>query len=260
METLRLERQDGVAVLTLARPSRRNAMNDTMLMEELPAAIAELRDDDGVRAVVLTGEGQDFCAGADLVENSGWSQPDPATAADFVRRSCEPAVRWAQLPQPTVAAVNGAAIGAGAGLAVACDMRVAAPTARFRTPFVSFGLVPDFGLTWLLPRVVGYGRAVDILCTCRTVDAAEAERIGLVDRIADPPLDAALELAHTLAGMPVAAVRATRQNLRAAFDVDLETEVFSHEAYAQGALMHSPEFFERFAAYRDSIVRSGAAR
>src|SRR4051794_11603618 len=123
METLRLERSDGVAVLTLARPAVRNAMNDAMLHEELPAAIAELRDDDGVRAVVLTGDGQDFCAGADLVENSGWSQEAPTAAAEFVRRSCEPAVRLAQLPQPTVAAVNGAAIGAGAGLAAACDMR-----------------------------------------------------------------------------------------------------------------------------------------
>ena len=256
MEALRLEREAGVAVLTLSRPAVRNAMNDAMLMEELPSAIAELRRDEGVRAVVVTGEGQDFCAGADLVDNSGWSQGDPAAAADFVRKSCEPAVRLAQLPQPTIAAVNGAAVGAGAGLAVACDFRVASSTASFRTPFVSFGIVPDFGLTYFLPRIVGYGRALDILTTCRAVDAAEAERIGLVDRIADPALDGALELARAIATMPAAAVRATRRNLLAGLDVDLETEVFSHEADAQGVLMQSPEFFERFAAYRETIVRS----
>lgn len=256
METLRLEREAGVAVLMLSRPAVRNAMNDTMLMEELPAAIAELRADDSVRAVVLTGDGQDFCAGADLVENSGWSQTDPAAAAEFVRRSCEPAVRWAQLQKPTIAAVNGAAVGAGAGLAVACDLRVCSSTGSFRTPFVSFGIVPDFGLTYFLPRIVGYGRALDILTTCRKIDAAEAERIGLVDRIADPALEGALELARAIAKMPAAAVRATRRNLLASFDVDLETEVFSHEADAQAVLMQSPEFFERFAAYRKTIVRS----
>lgn len=256
MDTLRLERDEGVAVLTLTRPDRRNAMNDTMLMEELPAAIAELRDDDDVRAIVLTGEGQDFCAGADLIDNSGWSQTDPTSAAEFVRRSCEPAVRLAQLPQPTIAAVNGAAVGAGAGLAAACDFRIAASRARFNTPFVSFGIVPDFGLTWFLPRIVGYGRAFDILATCRTVGAMEAERIGLVDRVVDPVLDAALELAHALARMPVAAVRATRGNLRSSFDVDLETEVFIHESDAQAVLMQSPDFFERFAEYRKTIVRA----
>lgn len=254
MSTLRLERDGAVAVLTLARPDVRNAMNDAMLLEELPAAIAEIRADDTVQAVVLAGDGQDFCSGADLVENSGWKQPDPTTAADFVRRACEPAVRLGQLPQPTIAAVNGAAIGAGAGLAAACDIRLASADARFRTPFVAFGIVPDFGLTWFLPRIVGYGRALEILTTCRTVDAAEAERIGLVNRIADPVLDAALELAHGLAGMPVAALRTTKRNLRTSFDVDLETEVLMHEADAQGLLMQSPEFFERFAAYRESIV------
>jgi enoyl-CoA hydratase/carnithine racemase len=214
-----------------------------------------LRDDSEVRAVVLTGAGQDFCSGADLVENSGWSQADPASAADFVRRACEPAVRLAQLPQPTIAAVNGAAVGAGVGLAVACDLRVASSSARFVTPFVSFGIVPDFGLTWFLPRIVGYGRAFDILATCRTLDASEAERVGLVDRVADPPLAAALEIARTLAAMPVAAVRLTRRNLRTAFDVDLETEVFAHEADAQAVLMQSPEFLERFAEYRKNIMR-----
>lgn len=254
MSTLRLERDGGVAVLTLSRPTVRNAMNDAMLLEDLPAALAELRDDDTVRAVVLTGDGQDFCSGADLVDNSGWDQADPGAAADFVRRTCEPAVRLAQLPQPTIAAVNGAAIGAGAGLAAACDLRVASSTARFRMPFVAFGIVPDFGLTYFLPRIVGYSRALDILVTCRTVDAAEAASIGLVDRLADPVVDAALELAHAIAGMPAAAVRTTRRNLRSSFDVDLETEVFGHEADAQGVLMQTPEFFERFAAYRKTIV------
>lgn len=254
MSTLRLERDGAVAVLTLTRPDRRNAMNDAMLLEDLPAAMTELRTDDAVRAVVITGEGHDFCSGADLVENSGWEQPDPAAAADFVRRTCEPAVRLGQLPQPTIAAVNGAAIGAGAGLAAACDIRLASSTARFRTPFVSFGIVPDFGLTYFLPRIVGYSRALEILSTCRTVDATEAERIGLVNRIADPVLEAALELAQGLAQMPVAAVRTTKRNLRASFDVDLETEVLQHEADSQGVLMQTPEFFERFAEYRKTIV------
>jgi enoyl-CoA hydratase/carnithine racemase len=252
--TVRLERRGAVAVVTLDRPERRNAMDETMLLVDLPAVLGEVREDADVRAVVVTGAGDVFCAGADLRSAGLWAQPTPADMVRMVRRTCGPAVVLADLPRPTVAAVNGPAIGAGLGLAVACDFRIASPAARFRAPFVSFGCVPDFGLTWQLPRIVGGSRALDILLTCRTVDAHEAIAIGLVNRLDDTPLDAAVSYAELLAGMPADAVQATRRNLRLAFTTDLETEVLDNEATAQGLLMSSPDFAARFDAYRSIII------
>ncbi len=254
MPTVHLEKQGAVAIVTLDRPERRNAMDEAMLLVDLPAALAAIREDASVRAVVVTGRGDVFCSGADLRAEALWAQPSPLDMLDVVRRTCAPAVLLSRLEQPTVAALNGPAVGAGMGLAAACDVRFATQGARMRAPFVSFGCVPDFGLTYHLPRIVGSSAALDLLLSCRFVEADEALRIGLVNRIADPVLDAALAYAHLLAEMPPSAVRATRRNVRMSFTTELEAEVFDHEATAQAVLMRSPDFLERFESYRRTIL------
>jgi enoyl-CoA hydratase/carnithine racemase len=183
MGGLRIERPlDGVVLLTLNRPEQLNALDDDLLLRALPETFAELAKDASVRAVVVTGEGRGFCAGADL-DCSGFSQPTPVEAADFTARTHRTPANLRQLPQPTIAAVNGPAVGAGFGLALACDIRYASPGARLGAPFASMGLVPDFGVSYFLPRILGTANAIDLLLSGRLVGAEEALALGLVSRI-----------------------------------------------------------------------------
>ena len=173
---------DGVRTLTLDRPDKLNAVNGA-LAASLSAAVADAAAADAVRVVVIAGAGRAFCAGLDLSEPPTLPSATRAERLDpyawvgtWVRTivSCE---------KPVVAAVNGAAAGAGFGLALACDVRLVAASARMTAGYVRRGLSPDAGVSWMLPRHVGLARAADILLTGRDVDAAEAERIGLASRV-----------------------------------------------------------------------------
>ncbi len=180
MNQLRLERRpDGVAVLTLDNPDQRNAMSDEMT-ESWVAAIDSLAGDRSVRAVVVTGEGSAFCSGG----NTGWIASEPDASVDYLRTRMIAFYRaWLsirRLEVPTIAAVNGPAIGAGLCLALACDLRYAAQGARLGVPFVKLGMHAGMAATYLLPDVVGQAHARDLLLTGRTVDAEEAFRLGLV--------------------------------------------------------------------------------
>jgi 2-(1,2-epoxy-1,2-dihydrophenyl)acetyl-CoA isomerase len=227
--TLRRERVGHVLVLTLDRPERLNAL-DASLRSGIPAALEEAQTDRDVRAVVLTGVGRGFSSGVDLSGPRPAAGSPPATPAEadpldelgWVGRQ---AMAVFGLDKPTIAAVNGVAAGAGMSLALACDLRVGTTESRFRTVFLERNLSPDSGMSWFLPRIVGYSRAADLLFTSRDVDGEEAYRIGLLDRLVSPPsslLDEAVELATKIASLPPVAMRSAKRVLQHNLGVELE--------------------------------------
>ncbi|WP_139978255.1 enoyl-CoA hydratase/isomerase family protein [Nocardioides litoris] len=213
---LRLERPaDGVALLVLDNPDQRNAMSVPMT-ESWVAAVGELAADRSVRAVVVTGEGRAFCSGGD----TSWLASEPGAGVDSLRDRMLPFYRaWLsvrRLEVPVLAAINGAAIGAGLCLPLACDLRFAARGAKLGVPFVSLGLHPGMAGTYLLPDVVGEAAARDLMLTGRLVDADEALALGLVSRVLEPEelLGAALETASGIAATAPVASRLTTLALR----------------------------------------------
>lgn len=237
-ENLSVAREDQLAVVTLNRPEKLNAINRALHLE-LMAACRELRDDDGVRVVIFTGAGWGFCSGADLTaarpEAAGSPDAAPGTAApsraerldeyNWVGRQA--LMIYKGLDKPTIAAVNGVAAGAGMGLALACDLRVGCANTRFKTVFIERSLSPDSGLSYFLPRIVGSSRAFDLVFTSRSVDAAEAYRLGLLDRMSasENPLDAAKELAHQIAGWPPVAMQMSKRALQRSLDTNLSDQL-----------------------------------
>ena len=213
--------QRAVAIITLQRPDQLNAI-DAQTVKDLDATVARIADDDTVRAVVITGEGKAFSAGADIKEFS-----ELATADDFraFLHDLERAFRRLELlAQPSVAAVNGIAFGGGLELAMACDLRVADARARFAVPEIKLGIVPGAGGTQRLPRLVPKAVATQMLLTGDPVDAAEALRIGLVNELVTdrPVVERAVELATTLASRAPLAVAAVKRLLDALVDTGLE--------------------------------------
>lgn len=206
-----------IAVLTLNRPDKLNALSYE-LVEDLHSALDALAVDNVCRVVVLTGAGRGFCSGLDL---SAPSPPEAGGGTEFPRSG----MRWQEriadltakihrLRQPVIAAVNGAAYGGGFGIALACDIRIASPSARFCTQFIKLGLGGcDIGVSYTLPRIVGAGAAFDLILTARTVDAEEALRLGIVSRLAEDPMQEALAIAETLCGYGKFGVESTKQVL-----------------------------------------------
>jgi enoyl-CoA hydratase/carnithine racemase len=194
--------QDHIATVTLSRPESMNALSPEM-QQGLLAALDEVRRDDDVRVVVITGEGRAFCAGGDIKTMLARGEAERAQGARGKVRSLEAPGRQIPvmvkaLPKPVIAAVNGMAAGWGCDLAMACDIRIAAESARFTEAFVKRELVPDGGATWLLPRIAGLERACEMIFTGKVVDAREAQAMGLIGRVVpDAELRAA---AHETAG------------------------------------------------------------
>ncbi|MGQ4810445.1 putative enoyl-CoA hydratase echA8 [Candidatus Entotheonellaceae bacterium PAL068K] len=231
---LLIERRERVAILILNRPDRLNALSHE-LRESMMQMCQALRDDDAVWAVVLTGTGRGFCSGVDLrgARTEGDEQPNRQERLDvygWVGRLAMAIYRT--LDKPTIAAVNGVAAGAGMSMALACDMRVGTENTRFKTVFVERSLSPDTGMSFFLPRIVGYSRACDLIFTSRFVEAEEAYRLGLLDRLvpADRLLDAAVELANQIAFWPPMAMQAARRVLQQSLESTLE-EQLQHESY-----------------------------
>lgn len=242
---LRLDRpRDGVAVLTLDDPDRRNAMSAEMTSSWV-RAIEELREDRSVRVVVVTGAGSAFCSGG----NTDWIASDPDASVDALRDRMLPFYRaWLtirSLEVPTIAAINGPAIGAGLCVALACDIRYAAAGARVGVPFLRLGMHPGMASTWLLPEVVGTAAARDLLLTGRIVDADEALRLGLVSRVlpADTFLDEVLETAGQVALNAPVASRYTKTVLAGSGHRDLEA-CLQWEALAQPVTLATADLQE----------------
>ena len=237
--TVRTTVHDGVGTVLLSRPGRLNAITHELLVE-LREALLALGGRRDVGAVVLAGAGRAFCAGLDL--EHGLADPgltDPVAAMQSGMEAGA-GVTWAMrtIPQPVVAAVQGHAVGAGFAFAAAADVRVVAPDARFGAPFLQLGMtVGDFGLSWLLPRIVGQGRAAHLFLTGGTLDAEQALAWGLAAEVTEDPLAAATELATTLAGRPAYAVQASKRLMDAAHGSSLRAHLDA-EARAQtiGAL------------------------
>ena len=220
LETLTWQLEGGVATVTLDRPERHNALNRRGY-DELTAVFEHAQQNDDVRCVVVTGNDPSFCAGDDVKElMAGQQTAQAARPVDVRPEPTGAAVRILECDKPVIAAVNGAAVGWGMELALFADIRVASQKARFGELFVKRGLVSDVGGIWRLPRLVGLSRAAELLFTGDIIDAAEAERIGLVSRVVphEELLDAALELASRIAANPPLAVRFLKEGLRRSFE------------------------------------------
>jgi 2-(1,2-epoxy-1,2-dihydrophenyl)acetyl-CoA isomerase len=220
---LRTERDGALCVITLDRPDVLNAFDET-LTSALAAAIFDTAADASVRAVVITGAGRAFSAGQDLRDRAMQVEARAdLRLGDELRRRYHPVIaKIREMPKPVIAAVNGVVAGAGLGIAVACDVRVAAASASFRAAWSRVGLVPDAGSAYFLPRIVGFGRATDMILTGDPVDANEALRIGLVTRVwaDDEFADAWRKYATTLAQGATEAYALSKEGLNAAWDRD----------------------------------------
>jgi len=234
---LRVERDGAVTILTLDRPDVLNAF-DERLTEALNASLADCAADAAIRVVVITGSGRAFSTGQDL---------------DELRRRYHPAIAAIrEMRKPVIAAVNGVAAGAGLGLAIACDIRVAASSASFRAAWGRVGLVPDAGSAFFLPRMVGWGRAFDMMLTGEPVAAEEALRIGLVSRVW-PDAEFAVkwrELAQTLARGATEAFALTKEGLNAAMARGF-AEFLDHEAELQDRAGRTRDYAEGVRAFSE---------
>jgi 2-(1,2-epoxy-1,2-dihydrophenyl)acetyl-CoA isomerase len=244
---LHYEVEDAIATITLDRPDALNAMTVPM-KRELVAALRLVARDREVRAVVMTGAGRAFCAGQDLKERLA---PDAAPLALEVRERYNPIIAaMRQLDQPIVGAINGVAAGAGASLAFACDLRIAAETATFVLAFGRIGLVPDSGATWFLPRLVGPAKAAELALLGESLSAVDAERFGLVARVVPGEALAAeaRAVAARLAGLAPLALSLTKRALERSWSVSLD-EALEDEAYRQGVAGASSDHAEGLAAF-----------
>ncbi|HYM83795.1 MAG TPA: enoyl-CoA hydratase-related protein [Candidatus Dormibacteraeota bacterium] len=244
---VRVATEGVVRLVTLDRPAALNALTIPMKLQLL-RALRDAEHDREVRAVVVTGSGRAFCAGQDLHERL---EPDAPPLEIEIRERYAPLVRQlVSMPKPVVAAVNGVAAGAGASLAFACDLRVAAEDARLVLAFGRIGLVPDSGATWLLPRLVGLGRATELAYLPDPVTAAEALRLGLVNRVvpADSVVSEAVALAARIAeGAPIA-LGLTKRALGRALESTLD-EALAYEAALQGIAGRTADHAEGIAAF-----------
>lgn len=247
MSQIEVERHDRVAVLRLVAPERRNAL-DVDMCDEMVAAVDELESDEGVGALVVTGAAPAFCAGADLTQ-LGESQ------RDGLRRIYSGFLKVAATPLPTVAAVNGPAVGAGMNLALACDVRLAGPSARFDTRFLDLGIHPGGGHTWMMRRIVGPQTAAAMVLFGQVLHGREAERAGLVWRCVDDDslLEESIALAARAASGPPELVRRIKASIGAMGAVDTHAEAVDLELEPQVWSINQPAFSERLAALQRRI-------
>ena len=255
-ETVLYSTEGAVALITLNRPQALNSLTRQM-HRELWEALDRIEADSSIRACVITGAGRGFCAGADLAEFDFAPGPDLVRRADpgpVIDQAFNPTVRKLQaLRVPTVAAVNGVAAGAGASLAMTCDLAVAAPNASFIQAFSKIGLVPDAGGTWFLVKRLGLARALGAAMLGDKMSARDAKEFGLIWDVAaegEDCVQAAMKLARRLADMPTKALVATRQVLRAAAANDLDQQL-DLERDTQSALGKTHDYIEGVLAFRE---------
>ena len=259
-EFVRYEQDGAVVTLTLNDPDARNALSTQAQWDAVVAACARVRDDPGVRCVILTGAGSAFCAGGnvkDMQGRTGIAAGDPYRIREGYRRGIQqiPLALY-ELDVPAIAAVNGPAIGAGCDLACMCDIRIASERARFAESFVKLGIIPGDGGAWLLPRVVGLSKAAELTFTGDTIDAPDALACGLVSKVVPPErlMDEARQLAARIAANPGPALRMAKRLLREGQHVRLQTLLELSAAF-QALAHHSPEHGEALDAFLQAMAR-----
>jgi enoyl-CoA hydratase len=252
--TIRSEVVDGVGVITLAAPARRNAF-DLAMCDEVVVAVDALEADQSVGALLVTGDGSAFCAGADL---SHLGAASDGSAREGLLAVYEGFLRFARSPLPTIAAVNGAAVGAGMNLALACDVRLAGESARFDTRFLQLGIHPGGGHTWMMRNIVGPQATAATVLFGEVLSGAEAERTGLAWRCV--PDDELLPLALTLAGRAAAAPRELVERIKATIGdmgrITSHPEAVERELGDQVWSIGQPAFAEKLAALQAKITSS----
>lgn len=240
--------RDSVATIILNRPDKLNAFTGTM-REDLLAALRDCEDDPGVRVIVISGAGRAFCAGGDVAFMSGLQKSgDVESLRKLLDAGRDVVLQIATMAKPVIAAINGIAAGAGCNLALACDYRIASEGAKLSESFVRIGLHPDWGGTWLLPRLVGRSRALEILMSGRMVDAAEALAIGMIDRIASDLPAETDQFARMLAAAPPLALAGIKRALLASESNDLRAQI-DLESEHQLACFLSDDAAEGMAAF-----------
>lgn len=251
-QTILFDRSEGVARLTLNRPDRLNSFTIEM-HEEVADALAKVEAADDVRVLLLTGAGRGFCAGQDLADRSVAPGGEGVDLGDSLEHRYNPLIRrLVALPMPVVCAVNGVAAGAGANLALACDIVVATKSAKFIQSFANIGLVPDSGGTWILPRLVGQARAMGLALTGQPLTAEQAENWGLIWKaVDDDALGAEVEaLVGRFATAPTTGLAAIKRAIRASWAADLDTQLDA-ERDLQRALGRTADYREGVAAFME---------
>jgi enoyl-CoA hydratase/carnithine racemase len=250
-KTFLYEQREGIATITLNRPDRLNAITFEVY-HELTDFLAKLRDEKEVRVVVITGAGRAFCSGGDVRDIIGELQGrDAEGLLEFTRLTCELIHNMRALPKPIIASINGTTAGAGACIALASDIRIAAEEAKIAFVFVKVGLAgTDMGATYLLPRIVGLAKATELLMTGDFISAEEAERIGLYNRVvAQDQLESTTqEFAEKLAHGPALGLAKTKEMLNREMHMSFESALEA-EAVAQALCMQTPDFKEAHAAF-----------
>ena len=247
MENIRTENKDGIFWITIDRPKVRNALN-AKTVEEIASAFAAARSDDAVKAVIVTGAGEKaFVAGADINELATMT---PVSGKFVSEQGQSVFLQIERFPKPVIAAINGFALGGGCELALACHIRIASENAQIGLPEVTLGIIPGYGGTQRMARLVGKAKAFELICTGDRVTAAEAERIGLVNRVvpADQLLAVAEELARKIASRSPVAVRAAMEAINHGIDMPFE-EGQLLEATLFGLLCASEDMKEGMAAF-----------
>ncbi len=242
---------DGVGLIQLNRPEKMNAIG-ALTRQQLGEAIKQAERDDAVRVLVLTGSGRAFCSGADVTEMvQGAGMRTPEDVGNVLRNEYMPMLtRLRTMPKPVIAAMNGPAVGIGASYALACDIRIATPEAYLLEAFVNIGLAPDGGVSWLLPRLAGTGIAYEMFFTGKPLSAADAHRLGVINRVVPAErLEAEVrDLAAQLVVQPRQAMAAAKRAVTHALESSFE-EALEFESYLQEAQASSPEFVEGVQAF-----------
>jgi len=244
-QTIKLEQADGVAIITLNAPDKLNSLSWKM-MREITRACDEIERGGKARVVVITGAGRAFCAGADLEDLQKTVSLKPAQREPNLKAWFKLVWRIKSVELPTIAAVHGAALGGGFALAIACDIRLASDDARVGSVFVQRGASSaDMGMSWVLPRIVGAGRAAELMFTGDIIDAAKGERIGLFNRVVprDQLMQATMELASKLAAGPPLGLRFTKRALNRSVWEGLQSQL-EYESATQTLTFFSEDFQE----------------
>jgi 2-(1,2-epoxy-1,2-dihydrophenyl)acetyl-CoA isomerase len=247
---LLLEKNEGIGIITLNRPDKLNAFNDELTFK-LKDALKETERDHNIRAVILTGAGRGFCSGQDLQARGLHDQGHRPSLGISIRHRYNPIIlKIRSMEKPVIAAVNGVAAGAGASLAFVCDFRIVSDKGYFVQSFTKVGLIPDSGSTFFLPRLIGITRAFELMLTAEKLEAEEALRLGLVNKVVpqDKLMDEAMSFAQRLAAGPSLAYGLTKRAVNRAIFPDIE-ELLEYEASLQEIAGRSDDFEEGVKAF-----------